>query len=135
MRSVDRQKQIQKTFAPASHGSDQQEASDRRNEMSSETLWAEWLRSGGCQPRQKHFDDDVLVVCPRCGSDWVVPVMYGHPSEAAEEAARRGALAMGGCCMPRPSQRNHWCCKSCKFRWPGEFEDWDADLPVKSSNH
>lgn len=93
----------------------------------SDKLWAKWLRSGGCQPRQKHFDHGELVVCIRCGSDWVVPVMYGHPSEAAEEAARRGALAMGGCCMPRWGQQNHWCCKSCKFRWPGEFEEWDPD--------
>lgn len=97
-------------------------------------LWARWLRSGGCRPRQKHFDEGELVLCPRCRSDWVVPVMYGHPPEAAEEAARRAALAMRGCCMPRWGQQNRWCCKNCKFRWPGDIEDWDAGLPPKSSN-
>jgi len=90
-----------------------------------EELWAEWLHSGGSRPGQKQYVRGKPVVCPRCGSHWIVPVLYGYPSEVAEEAALRGALAMGGCCPPSPvNGRNRWCCKNCRFRWPGKFEEF-----------
>jgi hypothetical protein len=109
---------------------------DTREQRRREALWAEWLGGGGPRPGQKHYANRRLVHCPKCGSHTVVAVMYGHPSDIAEEAARQGALAMGGCCIPSPlSEMNRWCCKQCKFRWPGEFEEeWPrADSPTDSS--
>jgi hypothetical protein len=121
----------------SAHGLTWSEFFPFREKKRREDLWAEWLRSGGSRPGQKHRVHGKLVVCPRCRSHWVVPVLYGLPSEVAEEAALRGALAMGGCCPPSPwSERNQWCCKKCRFRWPGRFEEnsLDCDLPAGSSN-
>ena len=34
--------------------------------------------------------------CPRCGSEDVVPILYGMPTEEAVEASVRGEIALGG---------------------------------------
>jgi cytoskeletal protein RodZ len=55
--------------------------------------------------------------CPRCGSDLVVAVLPGRPSEWVEELrggnVRTRAVDPGGA---------HWLCRSCAHRW-----DQDAD--------
>lgn len=37
--------------------------------------------------------------CPECGSDRVVPIVYGMPSSETFEKAERGEVAIGGCCL------------------------------------
>jgi hypothetical protein len=49
--------------------------------------------------------------CPKCGSLDVVPILYGYPMEEAMEAAKRGEIALGGCCVSDDDPRKH--CKAC----------------------
>ena len=37
--------------------------------------------------------------CPTCGSDRVVPILYGFPFGEMQEAADRGEAVLGGCIM------------------------------------
>lgn len=92
-----------------------------REQRQKEDDWQEWLRCGGSRPGEPHFVHGEKVLCPRCRSQHVVRVLYGLPDGPAEEAARRGALALGGCCLPPRHEVNHWCCKQCRFRWPGRY--------------
>jgi hypothetical protein len=49
--------------------------------------------------------------CPKCGSLDVVPIMYGLPGPEMMEAANRGKIALGGCCVgDRDPQQE---CKAC----------------------
>jgi hypothetical protein len=123
-----------------------------REQHKRDRLWQQWLRAGGSPPGQEHYADGVLVVCPRCGSANVVPILYGLPSEMALEAQRRGALALAGCCLPPATSRvDRLCCMGCQHRWPGDGDpaedgnkvrkmaeneeaEREADLPQKPSN-
>lgn len=49
--------------------------------------------------------------CPKCGSHDVVPILYGYPTEESMEAARRGLIALGGCCVIDSDPRK--MCKTC----------------------
>jgi hypothetical protein len=53
--------------------------------------------------------------CPKCGSLSVLDIVYGSPSEEDAEAARRGAIAMGGCCIGPAA---NFYCAQCEYRWP-----------------
>ncbi|MFO7178732.1 MAG: hypothetical protein DIU78_008550 [Pseudomonadota bacterium] len=35
--------------------------------------------------------------CPKCGSDRVVPILYGEPTQEAEAMVRRGEAVHYGC--------------------------------------
>ena len=49
--------------------------------------------------------------CPNCGSVKVVRILYGMPSHETFEAAERGEIALGGCCI---SDRDPtWRCLEC----------------------
>ena len=37
--------------------------------------------------------------CPKCGSPDVVPILYGCPTPEGMEAAERGEIRLGGCCV------------------------------------
>jgi DNA-directed RNA polymerase subunit RPC12/RpoP len=37
--------------------------------------------------------------CPRCGSRDVIPILYGYPLPETMEAAERGEIELGGCCV------------------------------------
>ena len=94
----------------------------------------EWIRKS-----KSSAPDATLVTetpaCPKCGSDQVIPVLYGLPSKEAMEAGRRGELAFGGCCLPPQwSDMNRWCCKQCQFRWSGNPQDSSAGSPQSSIN-
>ena len=93
-----------------------------------------WFRRRKSSEREA-FPATETPACPRCGSQKVIPVLYGLPSQEAMEAGRRGELAFGGCCLPpRLSDMNRWCCRQCHFRWPGNPADSFADSPQNSSN-
>ena len=56
--------------------------------------------------------------CPLCGSDRIVPILYGLPTAEAGDEARRGELIIGGC-MPMGRE---WGCGTCGFEFPGDLE-------------
>jgi hypothetical protein len=61
-------------------------------------------------------------VCPKCGSLDVVPIEYGYPGPEMMDAAEKGLIELGGCCVGGDDPRKH--CKAC-----GEDFDRPATAP------
>ncbi len=53
--------------------------------------------------------------CPRCGAHETVPIVYGHPSAEAFEAAERDEIVLGGCVVT--PDLPIWLCRACDHRW------------------
>jgi len=69
--------------------------------------------------------------CPKCGSLDVVPIEYGYPGPEMMDAAEKGLIELGGCCVGERDPRKH--CKAC-----GEQFDWPrgrADLASRGGGH
>jgi len=49
--------------------------------------------------------------CPKCGSEDVLPILYGYPGPEMMAAAAKGLIALGGCCVSDDDPRKH--CKAC----------------------
>lgn len=63
-------------------------------------------------------------VCPDCGREDSVPLIYGMPSADDFRDAERGAVALGGCL--RPGKPAAFACRSCDLEW-GSDTDPTAD--------
>lgn len=57
--------------------------------------------------------------CPVCGGK-VVRILYGEPSHEAFEAADRGELILGGCCIWEESP--DWECLGCHQQFRKEIK-------------
>jgi hypothetical protein len=53
--------------------------------------------------------------CPKCGSLDVVPILYGYPMPEAMDAADKGLIELGGCCVTGEDPRKH--CNACGERF------------------
>ena len=60
--------------------------------------------------------------CPKCGSENVLPLVYGMPAPEASKAAQRGEIALGGCVIDETYRR--WQCAQCG----SSFNDGGKDL-------
>lgn len=49
--------------------------------------------------------------CPKCGSLDVVPIEYGYPGPEMMDAAEKGLIELGGCCVTADGPRKQ--CKAC----------------------
>ena len=56
-----------------------------------------------------------MVICPKCKSNKIIPIMYGMPTHEAFEEAEKGNIKMGGC-MIREAMPDRYC-TSCKYEW------------------
>jgi hypothetical protein len=63
-------------------------------------------------------------VCPGCGQENSVPLIYGLPGPDAFRLADRGLVVLGGCLMP--GEQAAWVCRSCELQW-GRDSDPTAD--------
>ena len=63
-------------------------------------------------------------VCPECGQENSVPLIYGLPGFDAFRLAERGLVALGGCLMP--GEEAAFSCRSCELEW-GRDSDPTAD--------
>jgi hypothetical protein len=63
-------------------------------------------------------------VCPRCGKDNSVPLLFGLPGPDDFRLAERGMVALGGCLMPEDEAA--FACRSCELQW-GRDSDPTAD--------
>ena len=82
-----------------------------QEEIKREQLWQQWKNSRelrGDEPDKPEF-------CPSCGSRSVVRIAYGLPDELGEEAARRGAITLGGCILVENAPK--WHCRDCSHKW------------------
>ncbi|MHC4469600.1 MAG: hypothetical protein ACYTDY_00290 [Planctomycetota bacterium] len=57
--------------------------------------------------------------CPECGSERVVPIVYGLPTDEALEMAEQGRFRLGGCCVTGNDPK--WGCLDCA--WPFTEEE------------
>ncbi len=53
--------------------------------------------------------------CPKCGSNEVIPIVYGYPSEELFLRAEAGKVKLGGCCVEAFAMDRH--CKKCGEEW------------------
>ena len=51
-----------------------------------------------------------MPVCPECGSENSIPIVYGRPGTELLEKAERGEVWLGGC-VP---EDYHYYCKDCE---------------------
>ena len=51
-----------------------------------------------------------MPVCPECGSDNSIPIIYGKPSTELIEKAEKGEVILGGC-VP---EKYNFKCKDCE---------------------
>lgn len=49
--------------------------------------------------------------CPTCGSLDVVPILYGLPGPEMMDAAEKGKIELGGCCISDDDPQKQ--CKAC----------------------
>ena len=63
--------------------------------------------------------------CPSCGSNAVVPIIYGLPGPELMEDAKSGKIEIGGCIVmsSNPTRK----CKSCGHSWRSSQETADRD--------
>lgn len=54
-------------------------------------------------------------VCPACAQKTGVDILYGLPAPAAFEAAERGEVVLGGCCIDLEGPER--ACTSCGHEW------------------
>jgi hypothetical protein len=54
-------------------------------------------------------------VCPACGREDSVPMVYGLPSPDLMDLAERGLAVLGGCALP--DDGNDVVCRSCGLEW------------------
>ena len=53
--------------------------------------------------------------CPSCGAKAGVNIEYGEPGIDMAEAAERGEVVLGGCCIDENSPERH--CLECGHEW------------------
>jgi len=53
--------------------------------------------------------------CPQCGSTAARPIVYGLPGKDLLQAANRGDVELGGCCIIHNAPA--WECPDCSHRW------------------
>jgi hypothetical protein len=82
----------------------QQEQANLRREQ----LWQAWKTL-------EELRGDKPELCPSCGSRSVVRIVYGLPNEVGQEAARRGAITLGGCIVVEDAPK--WQCGDCGHEW------------------
>ena len=61
--------------------------------------------------------------CPKCGSLDVVPIEYGYPGPEMMDAAAKGLIELGGCCVWDDDPRK--LCKACG-------EEFDRPTPIRA---
>jgi hypothetical protein len=59
-------------------------------------------------------------VCPRCGREDSIPLIYGLPGAGDFRQAERGVVALGGCLMPQEVAA--FVCRSCDLQWGSESD-------------
>lgn len=53
--------------------------------------------------------------CPRCGSEDIVPIVYGYPGPELVKESEAGKVRLGGCIVSEDNPTH--ACKRCGHRW------------------
>jgi hypothetical protein len=73
------------------------------------------LVSGGIHARKRCMKTPYQFVCPACGLKAGVNIEYGMPTPELFEAAERGEVVLGGCCMELDAPERE--CLQCNHAW------------------
>ncbi len=58
---------------------------------------------------------ETSTACPRCGSEDILPIVYGMPGPSLTEESLAGRVVLGGCLLvPDAPDR---ACRDCRRRW------------------
>lgn len=58
------------------------------------------------------------IICPKCKSKNIIPIVYGYPSLEAMEASEKGLIKLGGCVILIDGCKNpDRYCKDCGNEW------------------
>jgi hypothetical protein len=90
-----------------------------KEQVRREQAWEQWKAFQELSRKLGRLSEKPEV-CPSCDSHLVIPIAYGAPDEPTAEAARRGAVSLGGCVLKRFPK---WCCRECNYCWPKEGDD------------
>jgi len=71
-------------------------------------------------------------VCPKCDSDRVSPIIYGHPSDEMLTKAARKEVVLGGGTMRKNSP--DFLCQDCGTRWMRRRTKKELDMGSGWSN-
>jgi hypothetical protein len=55
------------------------------------------------------------IICPKCGSDQIIRIVYGLPSIAMAQSEERGKIKLGGCCITEDDNTHY--CKNCEYEF------------------
>lgn len=75
---------------------------------------------------------DKPAPCPHCGSEQVIPIVYGMPGAELGAAWERGEVELGGCVVSGNDPERH--CRECwtqwndRMVWPGPPPEEQARL-------
>lgn len=61
------------------------------------------------------LNDDAVIRCPQCGSEDVIGIVYGYPTEETLERAKAGEVRLGGCVVDYCDPNRY--CKNCGHEW------------------
>lgn len=78
-----------------------------------DALWERWQQQEA-EAKREWGHSSQLEPCPKCGSQAVVDIVYGFPTDEMKEAVRRGAITLGGCMLGDA----RFFCKRCDHCWP-----------------
>ena len=71
-------------------------------------------------PQKPHLE------CPNCGSDRVLPLVYGFPSSELLDMAMQRFVNLGGCTVD--GSESMWSCDSCRHQWGSSANETDREL-------
>ena len=74
------------------------------------------VKNGDVEVSEKDTNgEEENPVCPECGSEDVIPIVYGKPGTELIERADKGEVILGGCVISDDSPFNH--CNGCEHEW------------------
>ena len=56
-------------------------------------------------------------ICPKCGRESGVRIVYGYPGPDLCKEEARGKIELGGCCINMDGSDPDFHCKSCGHEW------------------
>ncbi|AQQ72559.1 hypothetical protein SMSP2_02949 [Limihaloglobus sulfuriphilus] len=62
--------------------------------------------------------EDKLSRCPKCGSENVVPIVYGRTTFEMAKQEKAGEIHIGGESIENDGSK--WYCNDCGYKWGGK---------------
>lgn len=72
-------------------------------------------------------------ICPHCGVDAVIPILYGMPTPSAMEAAERGEKLLAGCLVEGDDPQ--LACRHCASLWTAEHNHSTTRISQEFANY